>query len=364
MKMMAQSRWQEMVAIRSCLKRSACLLLLLLFTVAGNTQSLPDFSLKTIATAPIKSIRGLSIAADQSVWVSGTGGMVGYSTNHGKDWQWMQVTGCDSCDWRSIKAFSRHKAIVMNAGAPAHIFLTENGGKSWQRVYFDDTQGIFFDGLSFVNNQEGVAIGDPMQGKFAMLHTVNGGKSWTPRKPAALPEANPGEALFAASGTGILALPGEAVYFATGGTTSRFFRWQQKAWHTYPLPLIQGESTTGAFSIAFRDAQHGITVGGNYQNDALRTGNCALTHDGGISWAIPAVSPHGYRSCVAYITPQLLVATGPSGTDLSADGGKHWYNISKEGFHVVQTKEKSYVYLAGAGGRIAKLVIGKSLAGQ
>jgi len=362
MKMMAQSRWHQTAAIVISLKRSICIVLLLLPALYGNAQQLPGFSLKIIAKAPITSIRGLSIAADQSVWVSGTGGMTGRSTDHGKSWQWVQVTGCDSCDWRSIKAFSRDKAIVMNAGEPAHIFLTENGGKSWQRVYFDDTKGIFFDGLSFANNQEGVAIGDPLQGRFAMLRTRNGGKSWVP--PAVLPEAHSGEALFAASGTGMLALPGGAVYFATGGTSSRFFKWQQNAWHAYPLPLIQGQSTTGTFSIAFRDAQNGIAVGGNYQHDTLRTGNCALTRDGGVSWMVPAVSPLGYRSCVAYISNQLLVATGPSGTDISADGGEHWYNISKEGFHVVQTKEKSYVYLAGADGRIAKLVIEKSLVDQ
>lgn len=153
MKMMAQSRWQQTVGIVIFLKRSIGILLLLLPALAGEAQQLPGFSLEIIAKAPIKSIRGLSIAADHSVWVSGTGGMVGHSTDQGKSWQWVQVTGFDSCDWRSIKAFSRDKAIVMNAGEPAHIFLTKNGGKSWQRVYFDNTKGIFFDGLSFVNDQ-------------------------------------------------------------------------------------------------------------------------------------------------------------------------------------------------------------------
>jgi photosystem II stability/assembly factor-like uncharacterized protein len=248
--------------------------------------------------------------------------------------------------------------VVINAGEPAHAFLTENGGQTWQSVYFNNTKGIFFDGIAFMNAQEGFAIGDPLEGKFAMLRTINGGKTWTLLPPAALPTANPGEALFAASGSGMQIWQNGDIYFASGGSTSRFFKRQKQVWQSYPLPLIQGSSSTGAFSIAFWSEQTGIVVGGDYQNDTLRQGNCALTNDGGITWHTPKVPPSGYRSAVVYLSARWLLATGPSGTDFSIDGGEHWYNISKEGFHVVQVKANRSIYLAGAGGKIARLVIG------
>ncbi|MCK7554601.1 hypothetical protein MKQ70_06110 [Chitinophaga sedimenti] len=124
-----------------------------------------------------------------------------------------------------------------------------------------------------------------------------------------------------------------------------------------PTPLIQGESSTGAFSIAFSNDRRGIAVGGDYQKDTLRTNNCYFTKDGGATWDAPVTPPFGFRSCVEYIRPQLLIATGTSGTDISEDGGIHWHNISKEGYHVARKAKKGEkVYLAGSGGRIAALL--------
>lgn len=311
------------------------------------------YTIKLLTRGPVKSIRGMSVVNNHTIWVSGTGGMVGKSTNGGQQWQWMQVPGCDSCDWRDIAAFSEQEAVVVNAGAPAHIFRTVNGGQSWQRVYFNDTPGIFFDGMDFWQNGRGIAIGDPLNGRFTLIHTRNGGRSWD-TLPG--PPATNGEALFAASGTGIVALPGGEACFATGGTVARFFKQQQNGWQSYPLPLIQGQASTGAFSIAFLDTQTGIAVGGDYRNDTLRNGNCLLTANGGKTWSPPNVPPSGYRSCVVWLQPRVLIATGPSGTDLSANGGHDWENISKEGFHVAGKAQKgNTVFLAGSDGRIACL---------
>jgi hypothetical protein len=85
MKMMVQSKWHHTntsyFTMRSWkkeilfnLKRGIGGLLFLLSAGHGYAQPLPRPSIEIIATAPIKSIRGLSIGMDQSVWVSGTGG--------------------------------------------------------------------------------------------------------------------------------------------------------------------------------------------------------------------------------------------------------------------------------------------------
>lgn len=333
----------------TCLLRPllrGCFALIWTFTPAAAQQTNAGYHINILTATPVQSIRGLSVVTDDIVWASGTGGRVGNSTDGGKHWKWVTVSGCDSCDWRSLYAFNGRKAIVLNAGAPALIFLTEDGGDSWKQVFYDNRPGIFFDAMQFFNEQEGIAIGDPIDGRFIVIRTHNGGLSWKADPVPALPRAAEGEAIFAASGTSLVLLPGNNVYFATGGQVARLFKSGDNG-QAYTIPLVQGSSTTGVFSIAFRDAANGIAVGGDYKQDTARKGNCMLTSDGGRSWKAPAAPPGGYRSCVAWINPQLLIATGTSGTDISTDAGHHWKTIGK-GFNVAAKARKgTKVYVAG-----------------
>jgi hypothetical protein len=60
---------------------------------------------------------------------------------------------------------------------------------------------------------------------------------------------------------------------------------------------------------------------------------------------------------VEYLSKKQLVSCGPTGVDYSLDGGNTWKLISKEGFHVCRiAKNGAAVYLAGANGRIGKLL--------
>jgi photosystem II stability/assembly factor-like uncharacterized protein len=319
----------------------------LLFTLSlllGFTASRAQrtYTIQRLENPPIKSIRGMSAVNDSVLWVSGTNGKVGVTTNGGKLWKWMSVPGYDTCDWRTIYAFSSERALLLNAGEPASIVLTTNGGKTWKQVYHNDTKGIFFDGMTFRNEKEGVAIGDPLNGRFTVVRTHNGGLTWLPSADA--PAASVGEAIFAASNSSVISLKDGKTCFVSGGTVSRFF----KDWKAVEWPVIQGRSGTGAFSVAFYDQLRGIAVGGDYMNDTLTTDNCLLTNDGGLHWKKPIRPPHGYRSCVKYISAKILIATGTSGTDVSEDGGLHWQNISKEGFHVIASCN-GRVWLAGSG---------------
>lgn len=328
------------------------LLVLICFYLGGTAlpaaaqKAGANYQISVIARTPVKSIRGLSVVTDHIIWASGTGGQVGKSTDGGAHWQWTVVPGCDSCDWRSLYAFDDRKAIVLNAGAPALIFLTEDGGTSWKQVYYDNRPGIFFDAMQFFDEQEGIAIGDPLQNRFTVIRTHNGGRSWESDAAASLPVAATGEAIFAASGTSLVTFPGKKVYFATGGNVARLFV-SGNNWAAYTIPVVQGSSTTGAFSIAFRNAETGIAVGGDYKLDTARKGNCMLTSNGGRTWYAPVTPPGGYKSGVAYVSQKILITTGTSGTDISEDGGKNWRKIG-DGFNVAARARKgTKVYLAG-----------------
>ena len=57
-----------------------------------------------------------------------------------------------------------------------------------------------------------------------------------------------------------------------------------------------------------------------------------------------------------YLDKESWVCCGLNGVDFSKDGGMNWNWISKDGFHVVRkAKDGKAVFLAGGGGRIAKL---------
>ena len=99
-----------------------------------------------------------------------------------------------------------------------------------------------------------------------------------------------------------------------------------------------------------------IVVGGDFNADTSSTNNCFYTTNRGKNWKAPKQPPHGYRSCVEYLTDKKIITCGTSGVDISADGGENWKLIAKKGYHVVRkAKDGEAVYLAGGNGRIAKL---------
>ncbi|RAJ06813.1 photosystem II stability/assembly factor-like uncharacterized protein [Chitinophaga skermanii] len=315
-----------------------------------------------LSTGHIRSIRGLSVVDNNILWVSGTGGTVGKSVNGGKDWEWIQVPGCDSLDWRDIEAFSAQKAMVVNAGSPANIYLTEDGGKNWTRTYFNDEKEVFLDALDFVDAKNGAIIGDPLNNQLFVLQTHDGGKSWDKvvyNDNGAMQE---GEAYFAASGTCLRAIPGSSSYYiVSGGKASHLYKIKGASLYSKSaLPIIHGESSQGPFSTAFLNEKTGVIIGGDYMKDTLSTKNCFLTNDGGLTWTAPTQSPFGYKSAVEYVNNKTLVATGTSGTDVSFDGGRNWKNISRERFNCVRKAKKgNNIYLAGDRGKIAILSLPK-----
>lgn len=295
------------------------------------------------------SFRALSVVDDSVAWVSGSQGWIGRTADGGLNWSFLQVTGFETLDFRSLYAFDSQTAIIANAGSPAYILLTTNAGTSWQVVYSNHHPNAFLDGIDFWNSKAGVVYGDPIDGRMLLLKTTDGGKTWLEFPAAARPALKAGEASFAASGTGILCLGKSELMIATGGMISRLFRTthQGKSWRTQEPPIIQGDEGTGIFSVAFH-GERGMVVGGDFKKGIDPTGNAAYTEDGGRSWHKPNRAPGGYRECVVYLNGTTLVTTGPSGTEISNDGGKNWQALSNEGFHVVRkARQGSLVVLAG-----------------
>ena len=301
------------------------------------------------------SLRGMSVVNDQLVWVSGSNGMVGKSSDGGDSWQWYQVKGFEKSDFRDIEAFDDKTAVIMSVGEPAFILKTYNGGQSWKIVYTDSIKGIFLDAMEFWDNGNGIVVGDPVEGKIYVARTDNFGTTWEKYHGKKLPNTVTGEAMFASSGTNISKLTNIEAMVVTGGTASRLLvheRW-------IDLPIIQGLPTTGANSVAIWNVpprkSNIIIVGGDFERDTLTLKNCIWSTDMGKHWNYPVIPPHGYRSCVEFIGADMAITCGLTGVDITIDGGKTWKLISTEGFHVCRkSKSGKAIFLAGSGGRIGK----------
>jgi photosystem II stability/assembly factor-like uncharacterized protein len=309
--------------------------------------------------SPVRvSLRGLHVVNERTVWVSGEDGTVLLTVDGGA--QWRQVGAADhrEFDFRDVHAWSDREAIVVNAGAPAVIYRTENGGASWTQTYGNDAPQAFLDGVDFIDADRGIAFSDPVDGSFLVITTHDRGRSWTEISQSVLPPSIDGEAGFAASGTCVATFLQSSVWIGTGGHAARILYSGDfgESWHVAKTPLRSGAASTGVFSVAMKSAAHGVIVGGDYQSPDSRNGTAAVTRDGGRSWLRPSGRlPRGYRSAVA-VNPRTgqYVAVGPNGSDCST-AGDDWAPFSAEGFHAVCFEPSGTGWAVGADGRIARL---------
>jgi photosystem II stability/assembly factor-like uncharacterized protein len=332
-----------------------------------------------LADSVKKGFRGLSVVNENVLWMSGQKGLVGNSYDGGKKWKWNRVKGFEKSDFRSIYAFDKKNAVIANAGFPATILFTTDGGKNWTTSYSSKDSAMFFDGIDFWtdssgNNKHGMIFGDPLNGRMYLSETVDGGKHWKEIPFADRPQLQNGEASFAASGTTIRTLPNGQIFIATGGSVSRLWHSRDYGhhWEVFNTPILQGKPSQGIFSIAFYDTLHGIIVGGDYLNDTLRKDNCFLTVDGGKTWKAPGVNEgpnllfwwsipvnppiEGYFSDFEFICNEpynVAVMTGTSHTYFSTDMGQSWYifpDYKDKTFNtirVIENKKYAIVYFCG-----------------
>jgi photosystem II stability/assembly factor-like uncharacterized protein len=323
----------------------------------------PAFSWIVQTSGTEASLRGVSVVDDRTAWASGAEGTVLRTVDGGSTWAILPVPGAETTDFRDIEAFGPDGAVVMGVDRPAKIFRTTDGGKTWTQTYSDDSPGIFLDGLAFFDERNGLAVGDPMDGRFFFMATTDGGTTWTSLPPASRPPARGGEAAFAASGTSLTVLGKDRVWLCTGGLASRVWRSEDRGRHWEPVSsaLLEGSPSAGGFSVAFLDERTGIAVGGDYKAEAAAAGNAAVSGDGGKTWVpVKDRQPGGFREAVAFIPgtkPPIAVTVGPSGSDFSLDLGKTWIPIATPaGFHAVGFAKKGRAgWAVGRSGLIAKL---------
>ncbi|MEP7269887.1 MAG: oxidoreductase [Acidobacteriota bacterium] len=336
---------------------------LMLIFLASVSVLLMPFAFKwELQTSGVTArLRGVSAVNDRVAWASGSGGTVLRTADGGVTWRKLTVTN-DTLDFRDVDAIDAQTAYVLSIGnGPAsRIYKTADAGATWTEQFRSVDQLAFFDAMSFWDADHGLVIGDSIAGQFCIMTTQNGGITWTRVPASALPPALPNEGAFAASGTNIAVLGKSNAWIGTGAAgKARVLRTTDRGqtWKIAETPIIAGP-TAGIYSVAFRDAKHGVIVGGDYSKEGQAIDNLALTSDGGVTWTL-AKGLSGFRSAVAYVPEsgvRMLVACGPSGADYSMDDGRTWMVLDGPGFDTLSfAPGKAIGWGAGARGSLVRL---------
>ena len=311
------------------------------------------------------NFRGLCVVDHKVAWASGSKGTFIRSIDGGETWQARKVPGAEELDFRDVEALDGSTAWLLSVGngPESRIYKTTDGGSRWTLQFQNNKPEAFFDALAFWDAEHGVALSDPVDGRFHLIATTNGGALWEPIR-ASIPAALPKESVFAASGTCLVVQGRSNVWFTTGGAAkARVFRSVDRGhtWLVSDTPVRAGTESAGIFSIAFRDERHGVAVGGDYRRPEQTGGNLAFTDDGGQTWQQGrGFFPRGFRSAVSWIRSDdgwLLIAVGPSGSDVANLDGP-WRKLDDEKYNAlgVARFDPTAIWVAGPKGRIAHLM--------
>ncbi|MEV6332839.1 oxidoreductase [Streptomyces sp. NPDC051909] len=313
------------------------------------------------ATGTDARFRGLAAVSRSVAWAAGSKGTVLRTTDGGASWRNVSPPEAAGLEFRDVEAFDARRAVVLaiGEGEASRVFRTEDGGATWTESFRNTDPRAFYDCMTFFDRRHGLAMSDPVDGRYRILSTRDGGRSWEVLPDAGMPAALPGEAGFAASGQCLVSAGPRDVWLATGGgATGRVLHSADRGltWTATETTVPAGEGAKGVFGLAFRDRRHGIAVGGDYRKDQPSPQAAAVTGDAGRSWTASATPPPAYRSGVAWLphTKSAALAVGPTGTDLTTDGGRTWRTVDPGSYDTVDCTADGACWAAGEKGRIAR----------
>jgi BNR/Asp-box repeat len=322
---------------------------------------------------------GISALNARVAWASGRSGTFAVTTDGGKTWHAGVVPGAEGLQFRDVEAVSAKIAYLLSVPTNppevigSRIYKTVDGGMTW-RLQFQASPDEFHDCFAFWDPWTGFDLADSLGGRFPAVRTFDG-QTWHDYGDR-LPTPLPGEAGFAASGTCAATQGHRRGWLTTGGAgvTRVFYTTDRgQTWGATTAPITAGvDQAGGGFSIAFRDARHGILAGGDLAVTDV-VDNFARSSDGGRTWTLGARAPiPGAIFGAAYAGHGRgegldddehdrggsirVVATSPAATAWSPDEGNTWNLIpGLSGLWSVDFGSQQTGWLVGTNGQIVRI---------
>jgi hypothetical protein len=329
-----------------------------------------SFSFKESVIDADQSFRGLDAVDRRTAWVTGESltdggpGRVFRTTDGGRSWEDVSPPDTGGLEFRDVEARSANRAVILaiGSGDASRIYRTTDGGATWDLAFVNDDPLAFYDCMAFYpDGRRGLALSDPVDGRFRILATRDSGRSWTVLPNAGMPES-PTEFGFAASGD-CLVTAGHTAYFGSGGGAARVFRSDDfgRTWTASDSTIPPGDAA-GVFGLTFRTSKQGVAVGGDFNAPADGVDAVATTHDG-TTWRNAGDLTH-LAEDVAFLPRHghRLIATGEGikgvmGTSVSLDDARHWTRVSDLGYHTLDCTHDGSCWAAGGNGRVARLAM-------
>ncbi|MBS1805999.1 MAG: hypothetical protein JST28_21870 [Acidobacteria bacterium] len=351
---------------------------LLLASFAIALPATAQFTIQTSNTTA--DLRGIHNVGNGVAWASGTHGTVLRTEDGGYVWQSCSVPpGGEKLDFRGVQAFDANTAIVMSSGPgdQSRLYKTTDGCHTWKLLFTNPDKDGFWDCLWLHRTGHGILLGDPVDSRFALFETSDGGVNWIRDKSDGLKfEGKPIAAFAASNSLFAQTSTGYSRAFATGGPGGAFLyeAWNtEKKWSRAKIPVASGTDSSGVFSLGMRYSgsmcshcekapPRFVAVGGDYQKPEEAAGTSAFSNDGGYQWQYSQTQPHGYRSSVAYDEQnKTWITVGPNGTDISTDDGRNWLPVRPSAsLHEPEDADRNWnalslPYVVGPKGRIGRL---------
>lgn len=248
------------------------------------------------------------------------------TTNGGATWIPGQIANTAGLLPSMIFGLTSLKAYVamakVSGSNAAGIYMTSDGGSSWARqVSAFNNAYSSPDIVHFFNANDGVCIGNPVNGGYEIYTTTNGGSNWVKVPAANIPYPVANDVGF---GGGYSAVQ-DTIWFGT--YLGRVYRSADKGLH-WSVSSPGGVMNGKLVKPVFRDGSHGLIL-----DEQSGAGFLFETSNGGINWTPINYSGPNYSGDLAYVpgTKNTWVKsnflTWPRGIAYSYDGGDTWMDF-------------------------------------
>jgi photosystem II stability/assembly factor-like uncharacterized protein len=221
------------------------------------------------------SLRGIDSVDGQVAWASGGEGTILKTIDGGAHWTKCAVpdaaTDGAKLDFRGVQAWDISTAIVMASGPgdKSRLYKTVDGCLHWTLLYANPDKDGFWDSVSVADRDNLMILGDPVDGRFAIFDTQDGGKNWHREQNIGL-RSKVKEGAFAASNSSLLVdwVDGIAAFGTGSPYGAQVFHERdgsrEALWAASGMPSFPKGEGAGIFSLNYRDWRRIMAVGGDY----------------------------------------------------------------------------------------------------